>query len=56
LKGAIWALFEKAPPSGPQLSVKVQRGAGGLVADVSVEPRRFLGVSLEQFGFQMPVG
>jgi len=56
LKSAIWALFEKAPPSGPQLSVKVQKTADGPVADISVEPRRFLGVTLEQFGFQMPIG
>ncbi len=56
LKSAIWALFEKAPPAGPQLSVKVGKTASGLVVDVSVEPRRFVGVSLEQFGFQMPIG
>jgi len=56
LKAAVWALFEKAPPSGPQLSVKVQKTSDGLVADISVEPRRFLGVTLEQFGFQMPLG
>ena len=56
LEAAIWALFDKAPPSGPQLSVSVKRGSGGQVAEIGVEPRRFLGVSLEQFGFQMPIG
>lgn len=56
LHGALWALFDKAPPSGPQLSVKVTKRGGGQVANVSVEPRRFLGVSLEEFGFQMPIG
>ena len=56
LKAALWALFEKAPPSGPQLSVKVSKTADGSVATIGVEPRRFLGVSLEEFAFEMPIG
>lgn len=56
LKGALWALFDKAPPAGPQLSVNVKRTADGSMATIGVEPRRFLGVSLEEFAFEMPIG
>lgn len=56
LEAALSALFDKAPPAGPQLSVKVDRTEGGAVAKIGVEPRRFLGVSLEEFGFEMPIG
>ncbi len=56
LHGAIWALFDKAPPAGPQLVIKVSKTADGLVASIGVEPRRFLGVTLEEFGFDMPIG
>lgn len=56
LKAATWALFEKAPPAGPQLGVQVRRDADGPVAEFTVVPRRFLGVSLEEFTFEMPVG
>lgn len=56
LQAATWALFEKAPPAGPQLGVKVDRDADGPVAHFTVVPRRFLGVTLEEFTFDMPVG
>ncbi|MFO0555780.1 MAG: type VI secretion system contractile sheath large subunit [Polyangiaceae bacterium] len=56
LGAATWALFEKAPPSGPSVKVTVRRDADGPVASFSVEPRRFLGVSLDQFDFEMPIG
>lgn len=56
LEAATWALFEKAPPAGPSLGVKVGRDAEGPVAQFTVEPRRFLGVSLEEFSFEMPIG
>lgn len=56
LHAATWSLFDKAPPSGPELEVGVRQADGGLVASFSVRPRRFLGVSLDEFGFEMPVG
>lgn len=56
LKAATWALFESAPPAGPQLGVTVRRDADGPVAEFTVVPRRFLGVSLEEFTFEMPIG
>ncbi len=56
LKAATWALFESAPPAGPQLGVTVRRDADGPVAQFTVAPRRFLGVSLEEFTFEMPIG
>jgi type VI secretion system protein ImpC len=56
LEAATWALFDKAPPAGPEISVNVARGGDGLVAQFSVRPRRFLGVSLDELGFEMPIG
>ncbi len=56
LKAAVWALFENAPPSGPEIQVAVVKGEEGPVAQIMVRPRRFLGVSLEEFGFEMPLG
>lgn len=56
LQAATWALFEKAPPAGPSLGVKVGSDADGPVATFSVEPRRFLGVTLEELTFDMPIG
>ncbi len=56
LEAATWALFDKAPPAGPEIGVTVARGADGLSAQFNVRPRRFLGVSLEELGFEMPIG
>ncbi len=56
LEAATWQLFENSPPAGAALGVKVGRDADGPVAEFSVSPRRFLGVSLEEFTFQMPIG
>ncbi len=56
LEAATWALFANAPPAGPSLGVTVGRDADGPIAQFTVEPRRFLGVSLEEFSFEMPIG
>lgn len=56
LTGAISALFSTAPGGAPSLGVKIEKTGAGPVASVTVEPRRFLGVALEEFGFQMPIG
>ncbi len=56
LHAATWTLFEKAPPSGPEIEVAVAPSPEGLVATFSFRPRRFLGVTLEEFSFEMPVG
>lgn len=56
IQAATWALFDKAPPASVSLGVKVASDADGPVAELTVEPRRFLGVSLEEFTFQMPIG
>jgi hypothetical protein len=56
VEGAVWALFEDAAPAGPQLTVKTNPGSGGGVVDVTVRPRRFLGVSIEEISLEMPLG
>ncbi len=56
LEAALWALFENAPPASVELSVQTTRDAEGLAAQVTVRPRRFLGVALEEIGFTVPIG
>ncbi len=56
VEAAVWALFENAPPAGPQLVVEATQMADGTVVDVGIRPRRYLGVSLEELTLQMPLG
>jgi type VI secretion system protein ImpC len=56
LEGALWTLFEGAPPGGIEIDVKAAHGDGGTAAAVTVRPRRFLGVTLEELSLEMPLG
>jgi type VI secretion system ImpC/EvpB family protein/type VI secretion system ImpB/VipA family protein len=56
VEGAVWALFENAPPAGIELDVKAHGRAEGTVVDITVRPRRFLGVQLEEISLEMPLG
>lgn len=53
---ALPLLFDKAPPSGPEIAVRVRREGDGRVAVVQLSPRRFAGVTLEEVAFEMPLG
>lgn len=56
LEAALWALFENAPPGSIEIGVKVQRNEDGAAAAVTVRPRRYLGVSLEEISLEIPLG
>jgi len=56
VEGAVWALFENAPPAGPEITVRARSAAGATSALVTVRPRRFLGVALEEITLDMPLG
>lgn len=56
LEAAAGELFRDAPPAGPELRVEGRRDAEGDVVQLVVRPRRFLGVQLEEIGFELPVG
>lgn len=57
VEAAVWALFEDGPPAGPQLTVTTGHGDdGGVVATVTVRPRRFLGVGLDEISLDLPLG
>ncbi|WP_437322845.1 type VI secretion system contractile sheath domain-containing protein [Sorangium sp. So ce381] len=56
VEGALWALFENAPPASVELTVKAARGEGGAQIAVTVRPRRFLGVGLDEVSLEMPLG
>lgn len=56
VEGAVWALFENAAPASVELVVKAHGRAEGTVVDITVRPRRFLGVQLEEISLEMPLG
>lgn len=56
LEGALWTLFEGAPPSSVEISVKAHSGADGTAAAVTIRPKRFLGVTLEELSLEIPLG
>ncbi len=56
LEAAVWTLFENAPPAGVELKVKAHTTDEGLFATVTIRPRRYLGVALEEISLEMPVG
>lgn len=52
IEAATWELFDKAPPAGPELTVKATANA----VQITVRPRRFLGVTLEEVALEIPLG
>jgi type VI secretion system protein ImpC len=56
IEGALWTLFEGAPPASVELSVKARSDEHGTSAQVTVRPRRFLSVGLEELSLEMPLG
>ena len=57
LEGALGVLFESAPPGSVDISVKAaSHEEHGTSVAVTVRPRRFLGVSLEELSLEVPLG
>jgi predicted component of type VI protein secretion system len=56
IAGAVWALLENAPPATVQLDVRAREAEGHTMVAVTVRPRRFLGVAMEEFSLEMPLG
>lgn len=56
VEGALWALFEGAPPASIEVAVKASHDKGGTSVAVSIRPRRFLGVVLDEVSLEMPLG
>lgn len=55
LRAAVGELFEVAPPPGPEIDIDVSASDGRLHAAVTVRPRRFLGVSMEEITLGVPL-
>lgn len=56
IEGALWALFENAAPGSIELTVRAVPHTDGTTIQVEVRPRRFLGVGLEEFAVELPLG
>jgi predicted component of type VI protein secretion system len=58
IEGGLSALFEGSPPATVERHVNARAGTGtdGTAVQVTVRPRRFLGVSLEEISLEMPLG
>jgi hypothetical protein len=56
VEGALWTLFEGAPGGSVELVVKGHSGDEGTSVAVTVRPRRFLGVTLEEISMEIPLG
>jgi len=55
VEGALWTLFEDARPGSVELSANVIASSDGTTVSITVTPRRFLGVTLEELSFEMPL-
>ncbi len=55
LQAALHELFDIAPPPGPELDIDVREQDGNLTAHVTVRPRRFLGVSMDEITLGVPL-
>jgi type VI secretion system protein ImpC len=55
VEAALWELLAGAPPGSIELDVKALPADGGSV-QVTVRPRRFLGVAMEEVALEMPLG
>jgi type VI secretion system ImpC/EvpB family protein/type VI secretion system ImpB/VipA family protein len=56
VQNALWEVFANAAPSGPELDISVDTSGGGLAVQVTVRPRRFLGVAMEEITLGVPLG
>jgi type VI secretion system ImpC/EvpB family protein/type VI secretion system ImpB/VipA family protein len=56
IEAALWQLFEGAPPASIELSAKAKSESGNTFVDVTLRPRRFLGVAIEEIGMEVPLG
>ena len=56
LEAALWELFDGARPGSIELDVSVRDQDGGLGVQVTVRPRRFLGVGMEEITLGVPLG
>ncbi len=56
LNAALHELFRVAPPPGPEIKLELRVGDRGMAAQVTIRPRRFLGVGMEEITLGVPLG
>jgi predicted component of type VI protein secretion system len=56
VEGALWALFDNAPPASVELAARARHGHDGTSVAVTVRPRRYLGVGVEEISLEVPLG
>ena len=53
---SLWQLFEDAKPGSVEIAVNAHATSDGTAVAVTIRPRRFLGVALEEFSLEFLVG
>ncbi len=56
LEAALWEMFDTARSTGPELTIDVNEKDGALSVSVTVRPRRFCGVQMEEISLGVPLG
>ncbi len=56
MEAALWQLFEAAPPAGPEIQLQVQGSGAAESVAVTIRPRRYLGVNVEEVSLEIPLG
>lgn len=56
VQAALWTLFDGAPPASVEIQASASSGDHGTSVAVTVRPRRFLGVTLEELSLEIPLG
>ena len=56
MQAALWELFDGAKPGSVELTVKARAESEGTIVSVTLAPRHFLGVGLDEISLDMPLG
>ncbi len=56
MQAALWELFDGAKPGSVELTVKARAESDGTIVSVTLSPRHFLGVGLDEISLDMPLG
>ncbi len=56
IEKSIWTLFQDAKPGSMEMATSARTAEDGTYVGITIRPRHFLGVALEEFSLEMPLG